>query len=222
MGAQVEGPSKARIVWHIRLWRWKGIYHYVLVFWKPLQSVYSSIEQDNNCLPFGKLLFLVYLGYFFFLKPDNHQAISKDYSKLYRTDVPRNRNVPWAPHRQLPGFDATVSKTIYGQRMLSITLDEAHEFRNNLKHAAALALVELAVVKLIATATPLQTSNQVSRALLICQYKNAHWTIGQCCHGKTLRNLTFPEWDRLCGRESGCGENAQGKKRDRGHPSRGL
>lgn len=84
-----------------------------------------------------------------------------DFSKLFKARQSKHGQLPWAPRPHKSGFDNMVKETLYGQQYLSITLDEGHEFRKNTKHAAALALVELARIRLIATATPLQTSNQV-------------------------------------------------------------
>jgi hypothetical protein len=55
-----------------------------------------------------------------------------------------------------------VKKTLFGLQYLSVTIDEAHEFRNvGPKHSAALCILELATVRLALTATPLQTSTKV-------------------------------------------------------------
>jgi len=67
----------------------------------------------------------------------------------------------------MPGASKVIHETLFGYKYLVMALDEAHIFRNNgAKHAAALALLFLAALRLILTATPLQTSTTVrSRAL---------------------------------------------------------
>lgn len=54
--------------------------------------------------------------------------------------------------------------TLYRQDYLSVTLDEAHHFRNyGAKHSAALTILRKSIVRLILTATPLQTATTVSK-----------------------------------------------------------
>lgn len=57
-------------------------------------------------------------------------------------------------------------KTLFDHSYYSVTIDEAHLFRNSPKHFAALALVQCAKLRLILTATPLHTSTKVSFFML--------------------------------------------------------
>lgn len=72
--------------------------------------------------------------------------------------------LPWeTPPFLAPKFRAEISNTLFCQDYLSITLDEAHNFRNHgTKHSAALTILSRASLRLIATATPLQTRTNVS------------------------------------------------------------
>ena len=72
-------------------------------------------------------------------------------------------SLPWALPPLLPlARRADVSKTLFGQQFLSITLDEAHNFRNyGAKHSGALAILDQSIVRLILSATPLQTATKV-------------------------------------------------------------
>lgn len=112
------------------------------------------------------------------------QDLYKDFGLLY---FPRNHSSrqerPWSTPNKQPTFDQTVFKTLFGQKYVSVTVDEAHEFRNSgVKHIAALELLKLTVVKLIATATPLLTSNTVCFLSYVCgiQFK---LVIGYSCDG---------------------------------------
>jgi hypothetical protein len=90
------------------------------------------------------------------------KALLQDFSILYSWAKPSSNGLPWAKPNPLPGHEAAVKKTLFGQRYLSITLDEAHGFRNiGTKHASALLILSLAKIRLIMTATPLQTSTKV-------------------------------------------------------------
>jgi hypothetical protein len=56
--------------------------------------------------------------------------------------------------------------TLFGQRFLTVIIDEAHTGRNvGNQHFSMLRILKQAVVRLPLTATPLLTSPQVSRAL---------------------------------------------------------
>lgn len=90
------------------------------------------------------------------------------FSRSYST----RKTLPWTPPDKNPNFHEIVSKTLFGQRYLSTTVDEAHEFRNvGPKHIALLELLDLSVVRLIGTATPLLTSNAVRTMFFL----------GDCC-----------------------------------------
>ncbi|KAK7434927.1 hypothetical protein VKT23_019930 [Stygiomarasmius scandens] len=66
---------------------------------------------------------------------------------------------PWKLPRLKVG--ASLEGTIFGQNFLSATLDEGHDMRNiGSKYYAALALFRRALLRLLPTATPLQTAPQ--------------------------------------------------------------
>ena len=76
--------------------------------------------------------------------------------------------LPWALPPLLPlAHRADASKTLFGQNFLTVTLDEAHNFRNyGAKHTAALAILDQSIIRLILSATPLQTATKVGAYLL--------------------------------------------------------
>ncbi|KAF8153559.1 hypothetical protein BJ912DRAFT_868663 [Pholiota molesta] len=69
---------------------------------------------------------------------------------------------PWANVDYLDlAFRADVNKTLFGQSFLSVTLDEAHNFRNHgTKHLAALEILDNTIIRLVLSATPLQTATK--------------------------------------------------------------
>ena len=70
--------------------------------------------------------------------------------------------MPWEMPPTLPGFKDNVKLSLFSQKYLTIVLDEAHEFRNlGPKHTAAFAILQQSAVRLVMTATPLQTSTRV-------------------------------------------------------------
>lgn len=70
--------------------------------------------------------------------------------------------MPWSAPIARSDHEQKVKRSLFGQKYLSVTLDEAHEFRNvGTKHASALLILSLAKIGLIMTATPLQTSTKV-------------------------------------------------------------
>jgi hypothetical protein len=61
--------------------------------------------------------------------------------------------------------DVNLPKTLYGLQYLTIIFDEAQGSRNyGSKHSAALLIMIRALVRIILTATPLQTRAEVSHA----------------------------------------------------------
>lgn len=116
-----------------------------------------------------------------------HQALQQDFSMLYVWTKPKG-DLPWANPPPLPTYKALVSKTLFGQRYLSITLDEAQGFRNvGAKHSAAFLILQLASFLFILTATPLQTSTKVVSILSALETK-ANSYKGYRGHGP-------PRWD---------------------------
>lgn len=71
--------------------------------------------------------------------------------------------LPWDKLKKLATYDQTAKKTLFGLDYLSVTIDEAHEYRNmGPKHLGALAILKKAKVRMVMTATPLKTSTKVS------------------------------------------------------------
>jgi len=70
---------------------------------------------------------------------------------------------------KLSGFLGNVVSTLFGRKYLTVIVDEGHEFRNvGPKHTAAFSIMTLAAVRLVMTATPLQTSTKVSYVINVC------------------------------------------------------
>ncbi|KAF8054476.1 P-loop containing nucleoside triphosphate hydrolase protein [Lyophyllum atratum] len=77
---------------------------------------------------------------------DNHFPVKK------RKDVR-----PW----DMPTAKGSLTNTLFGQKYLTVTVDEAHRMRNmGRKHTAILRLLEQATIRLAMTATPLHTSSR--------------------------------------------------------------
>ena len=90
------------------------------------------------------------------------QALQQDFNTVFQSVKNSNSKLPWDIPPKMPGASKVIHETLFGYKYLVIALDEAHVFRNNgAKHAAALALLILAALRLILTATPLQTSTTV-------------------------------------------------------------
>jgi hypothetical protein len=69
--------------------------------------------------------------------------------------------MPWELPRQKKLAD--VAQSLFGRQYLTLIIDEAHHMRNiGAKYYAALRLGQLSLVKLVMTATPLQTSPKAS------------------------------------------------------------
>jgi SNF2 family DNA or RNA helicase len=89
------------------------------------------------------------------------QALSQEFKLLFLQLSSSKKELPWRKPRRVATYDSMVQKTIFGLNFLSVTIDEAHEFRNvGLKHSAALEILRNAQMRLIMTATPLQTSTK--------------------------------------------------------------
>lgn len=85
---------------------------------------------------------------------------------MYSSVRPSGSSVPWDQHEHLPGYQDIIALTLFGIKYLLVILDEAHEFRNTgPKHSAALAIMALASLRVVMTATPLQTNTKVSQSV---------------------------------------------------------
>ncbi|TFK62822.1 hypothetical protein BDN72DRAFT_776663 [Pluteus cervinus] len=92
----------------------------------------------------------------------SHTSLYKDFAELYMPPKSVERGgKPWTIPSRLPGYNAKVKSTLFSQKYLVTILDEAHDLRNpGSKHTSALALLKLSKVRLVMTATPLQTSTK--------------------------------------------------------------
>ena len=107
----------------------------------------------------------------------------------------KHGSLPWALPPLLPLVHrADVSKTLFGQNFLSITLDEAHNIRNyGAKHSAALAILDRSVIRLILTATPLQTGTKVCAPVFLTILHASNDTIiGSGRNGPLNGNTALP------------------------------
>ncbi|TFK17541.1 hypothetical protein FA15DRAFT_734316 [Coprinopsis marcescibilis] len=88
----------------------------------------------------------------------SQSALKQDYSALY-TSVRSPKGLPWDPCSRASGYDTRVNSTLYGLEFLTVTWDEAQGLRNTgTMHLSALLILEQAMVRMILTATPIQTS----------------------------------------------------------------
>lgn len=86
------------------------------------------------------------------------QTVSRDFNLSHQSKASRKGKLP----SDLPEKKLNPPKTLFDHTYYSVTIDEAHLFRNSPKHFAALALARCAKLRLILTATPLHTSTKVS------------------------------------------------------------
>jgi hypothetical protein len=97
------------------------------------------------------------------------QALQQDFSLLYAWTKPKGETLPWTDPRVLPTYNALAPKTLYGRSYLSVTIDEAHTFRDiGAKHSSALLILKRSTFRIIMTATPLPTSTKVRIILNWC------------------------------------------------------
>ncbi|PPQ93015.1 hypothetical protein CVT25_006099 [Psilocybe cyanescens] len=89
-----------------------------------------------------------------------HSALQQEFGALYFAPLKSVRE-PWKIPKRFPNYATNVKNTLYGYDYLSVTIDEAHVFRNTgAKHISLLALIERATLRFAMTATPLQTSTK--------------------------------------------------------------
>jgi hypothetical protein len=115
--------------------------------WHPTRSVFSSSSQ---CFSDALL-----------------QALLQDFHQVYRSSSTAPKALPWALPEAMPGSEKKrLGNTLFGQRYLTVIFDEGQMARNpGPKHSSALLLLNQANVRLILTATPLQTSTKVCRSI---------------------------------------------------------
>jgi TATA-binding protein-associated factor len=91
------------------------------------------------------------------------QALQQDFNHLYCTSL-CSADLPWDYPEPVLAYSQRLPSTLYGQKFLSVVIDEAQGVRNTgPKHTSALRILDQASVRLILTATPLQTSTKVCR-----------------------------------------------------------
>lgn len=137
------------------------------MFWAPKGPYHSSRHFPSNRIILAPHTVTIPLS--LMLEFDLRvplQVLRTEYTKLYSKDKEYG-TAPWTSHNFFPSIEKSdIAKTLYGQYYLSVTLDEAHNFRNHgVKHSAALELLDNAVIRLVLSATPLQTATKVSRPL---------------------------------------------------------
>ncbi|KAJ4463203.1 P-loop containing nucleoside triphosphate hydrolase protein [Lentinula lateritia] len=109
-------------------------------FWSPTGAFYSSKQEPQNRIILT-----------------THSSLQNDYSRISRQSLERGvlTSRPW----QLPEQTHDGSGTLFHQKFLTVTIDEAHEMRNvGFKYFAGMRALQLGTVKLVLTATPLLTS----------------------------------------------------------------
>ncbi|KAF8889787.1 P-loop containing nucleoside triphosphate hydrolase protein [Infundibulicybe gibba] len=86
----------------------------------------------------------------------SHSALQSDFLSCYKAVNKARGRKPW----DLPNIhNSDVSNTLFGQRYLTVTIDEIHHMRNvGVKYYACLRLREQTQIMLGLTATPLQTA----------------------------------------------------------------
>ncbi|THU88715.1 hypothetical protein K435DRAFT_305531 [Dendrothele bispora CBS 962.96] len=88
-----------------------------------------------------------------------HSSLQNEFTSVFLSKAKKGAQ-PW----ELPDLrkNATLEGTIFGQRFLTVNIDEAHEMRNiGVKYYAAMALCQKAQVKIAMTGTPLLTAPKV-------------------------------------------------------------
>ncbi|TFK59812.1 hypothetical protein BDN72DRAFT_780239 [Pluteus cervinus] len=91
----------------------------------------------------------------------SHSALLQDFAELYVGGKQKSADKPWMRPERLPSYDVELKTTLFQLKFLSVVIDEAHEFRNlGTKHSAALVILGRSVMRMVMTATPLQTSTR--------------------------------------------------------------
>jgi TATA-binding protein-associated factor len=113
--------------------------------------------------------------------------------RIYDTKITKQiTKQPW----EIPPQKArsTVEGSIFGQRFLSVTLDESHTARNlGGNYLAALRVYQQGIIKLALTATPLHTGHKVwVFSMLLEDAQGYHICLGYCHDGPPYRNSLLP------------------------------
>ena len=90
------------------------------------------------------------------------QALMQEKNLLFTMQKPSSKILPWNRLKKRETYNQAVKNTLFCLQFLSVTVDEAHEFRNmGPKLLGVLEILKLGTVRMILTATPLQTSTKV-------------------------------------------------------------
>ncbi|KAH6905671.1 P-loop containing nucleoside triphosphate hydrolase protein [Coprinopsis sp. MPI-PUGE-AT-0042] len=92
-----------------------------------------------------------------------HSTLLQEFSMLWETKKEKRLKglAPWSHPEKREDFDVDVKKTLYGFKYLTVIFDEAQSSRNyGSKHSAALLILDRCLVRLVLTATPLQTRTE--------------------------------------------------------------
>ncbi|RXW15947.1 hypothetical protein EST38_g9910 [Candolleomyces aberdarensis] len=112
-------------------------------FWKPNGVYHSSNHPESHRIILAA-----------------QSALQQDFNLLYTTKR-GSMSLPWDLPERAQAYDARIPSTLYGQRYLTVAIDEAQGLRNlGAKHSSALRILDQGSVRLILTATPLQTSTK--------------------------------------------------------------
>lgn len=137
-------------------------------FWKPGGIYESSAQPPCHRIIIATLSVSIRRGTCLFAHSPVCQALQQDFSTLYTKDR-SPKSLPWDLPTPVGNFDALAPTTLFGREYLTCVIDEAQGVRNlGSKHSAALAILEKSIVRLVLTATPLQTSTKVSLHDLRC------------------------------------------------------
>ncbi|RXW11304.1 hypothetical protein EST38_g14551, partial [Candolleomyces aberdarensis] len=112
-------------------------------FWKPDGLYHSSNHPASHRIILA-----------------SQSSLQQDFSHLYTAQCD-SRALPWEHPQPNSAYETRLPNTLFGQKYLSIVLDEAQGVRNiGAKHSSALRILEEASVRIVLTATPLQTSTK--------------------------------------------------------------
>ena len=117
----------------------------------------SDLKQGYNHVTLSTLIGIPA----FYLITHNEQSLVNEMQRIYDTKIMKEMmKRPWEIPLQKPR--STVQGSIFGQKYLSITLDEVHNAHNHGScYLAALRVFQQSVIKLALTATPLHTGHKV-------------------------------------------------------------
>ncbi|RXW12083.1 hypothetical protein EST38_g13772 [Candolleomyces aberdarensis] len=90
----------------------------------------------------------------------SQSALQQDFNSLYSYQ-PKLLDLPWDYPESVSEYKRRLPSTLFGQKFLSVTIDEAQGVKNTgPKHTSALRILDQALVRIVLTATPLHTSTK--------------------------------------------------------------